>query len=714
MSEDRKKRASSLDWLFNPASVAIIGASASMDKPSGGPLIALLNSGYQGKIFPVNPRYPELYGVTCYPSVTAVPGRVDMAVIAVPSAYVLETLEECVKKEVKAAVVISSGFAEVDAEGAKLQDEMVEIARRSGMSICGPNTMGIISNPANLNVNFAIIDLPETISIPNFLGFVTQSGGFGFGVFEMIRSFGIGFSHLIGSGNEADIDFSDYLAYLANDENTQVIGGYLEGIRKGVKFKEAVEMALHKGKPVVLIKTGRTDVAAKAAASHTGSLTGSDRVYQAVFRQKGVIRVESFHEMLATLQVLLSGKLPEGNRVGVVSSSGGAGVYLADKCIENGLVMAELAAETCRKLEQLLPAYVSVNNPVDITAVVMENPSLFFDCCKLLADDPGVDILFTVKRSDSQTMLAQEEKITDLARGTPKPVINLLWGHQESAHFIVKYFTERMVPMIYEIEYGVKAAASLAEYNRKKKGLKKEAKAPETTPAETLQTVAGILDRFARGSVLTEHDAKSVLSAYGIPVTNEELAQSAQEAVAAAGIIGYPVALKIQSPQIPHKTEAGGVQLNLQTRADVEAAFQQIMSNARQFNPLAEIEGVLVQEMVPAGVDLIAGISRDPVFGPTVIFGLGGIFVEVLQDVSLRVPPLTREDALEMTEEIKGGRILDGFRGLPAVNREDLAVIILKLSRLALDFPRIIELDINPLVCSAGGIKAADALIVLE
>ncbi len=718
MTSDREKNSESLEPLFSPKSVAIIGASHNPGKPSGRPLAALLKNGYRGKLFPVNPRYQELFGVKCYPTLRDVPEEVDMAIVAVPAAAVLAVLRDCVEKGVKAAIVITSGFAEVGGEGARLQEELARMARQSGMRICGPNTMGILSSPSRLVANFAIATLPEKVSIPDFLGFVTQSGGFGYGIYEMIQSYGIGFSHFVSSGNEADVDFAEYLTYLAKDSHTKVIGGYMEGIKDGAGFIRAAEMALAQGKPVVLIKTGRFAAAAKAAASHTGALVGSDRVYDAVFRQKGIIRVESFHEMLAVLTVLAGGKLPRGNRIGVISTSGGAGVFLADKCAENGLELARFSEETRTRLARLLPPFASVNNPVDITSAIMVEPALLFECSRVAAEDPGVDMLVICHGYPAETMervaaLNFFEKMAGFVRGADKPVVNLLWGHQDSVQQVVRALTERRAPAIYEIEYGVRALAALAKYNAKRRSFKGRSAPPPVAPPAK-ERAAGILAKFGPGAKITEYEAKKILAAYGIPVTREELVTDAQAALEAARQIGYPVVLKVESPDILHKTEAGGVILNLQTPAEVASAWQQILNNVGRCNPWATIKGVLVQEMLPRGVEAILGIGQDDVFGPTVIFGLGGVLVEALEDIAVRIPPLTVEDALEMTEEIKGRRLLDGFRGLPPVDRKAVAEAILKISRLALDFPQIAELDINPLICTSQGVKAADALIVLK
>jgi acetyltransferase len=712
-----------LEAFFNPGSIAIVGASNNTGKPSGRPLAGLLQSGYRGDIFPVNPRYRELMGLRCFPSLAAVPQEVDLAIIAVPAQQVLAALGECADKGVKAAIVITSGFAEVDRAGEELQQEITRLSARTGLRVCGPNTLGIISAPASLDASFVMADLAKTQNSGGFLGFVTQSGGFGYGIYEMIRPFGLGFSHFISSGNEADVSFADYIHYLAGDPHTRVIGGYLEGVRKGAALAAALDAALAAGKPVVLIKTGRSQEAARAASSHTGSLVGRDSVYESLFRQKGVIRVESFHEMLSVYTVLFGSKTPRGNRVGIVATSGGAGVYLADKCAEYGLTLADYTETTKEVLRNLLPPFVAVNNPVDLTSFAMGKPGMLLSCCAAVAEDPNVDIVFICNFADerSENILRNEEpdsmfpfKLSEIAafvRDCPKPVLNLVWGHPVSCRYVVCALTANGAPAVYEMEYGVKSMGALVRNTAR--GRRKDGRRPPVVPAGAKEKVAAILQRYRPGDIIGEHDAKKILSCYGIPTVGERKAKNAASARKAALELGFPVALKIDSPDISHKTEAGGVVLNLRTPEELEQACNSMAATVRQREPGARIEGFLVQEMLPRGVELIIGISRDEVFGPLLLFGLGGILVEAIQDVSLGLPPLAPGEALEMVESLKGRRLLDGYRGLPPVDKDEAARILSLLGQLAVDFPQILELDVNPLIGNGKDIRAADALVVL-
>ncbi len=706
------EKVASLRFIFNPRSIAIIGASQNPAKPSGQPLIALQKNNFPGKIYPVNPRYQELRGLKCYSALTAIPEEVDMAIIAVEVPAVLKALEECGQKGVKAVVVFTSGFAEVGGKGIELQKEMTYLTKKYKFRLLGPNCMGIFSARNSLWADFPLMDAPEDILLPDYFGFITQSGGFGCILYEVVKAQRIGFSHFVSTGNEADIEFSEIIAYMAEDAHTRVIGGYLEGVKDGTLFFEAAEKALEKEKPVILVKTGRYETAARAAASHTGAMVGSDRVYDAFFRQKGIIRVDSIDELTILLLITAAGKIPRGNRVGILSASGGTGVLLADKCAEYGLEVVSLAKETQEKIKNLLPDFASYANPVDLTSAIVPEPGLLYQCAHVVSADPNIDALLICfyNLGVNEDILNQ---IIKAAKSSEKTVINIVWGDENVCQKQIRYLNDQFVPAAREMGVAVKALSNLIKYNSRRQLFLQE-KPVSPVPLKAKEDVATILAKIAPTAKLTEEEAKQILKTYDIPVTKEEIATGPEEAVAVAARIGYPVALKILSPDILHKTEAGGVKLNLDTPEKILAAYKEIITNASVYQPDAKIKGVLVQEMLPAGVEVIIGISQDPVFGPVVMFGLGGIFVEVLEDVALRVVPLTKSDAYEMIEEIKGRRILDGVRGQSPVNKPAIAEVILKVAQLAQDFPQIKELDINPLICSDKGVWAADALIVLE
>lgn len=701
--------------LFQPESLAIIGASSNPLKPSGQPLVALTQCGFKGRIYPVNPKYQTLLNLPCYPALRDIPDQVDLAIIAVPAKMTMDALHECVEKGVKGVIIFTSGFAEVGPEGAKIQQEMTRLARETGMRICGPNCMGIFSARNALMANFAVTELPDRVLVPDLLGFISQSGGFGSAIYQMIKEKGFGFSHFVSTGNEADLEFSHYMGFMASDSCTRVIGGYLEGVKDGQKFLQAADMALANNKPVLLIKAGRSPAAARAAASHTGALVGSDKVYSAVFKQKGIIRVESLEEYQIMLGLLAANKVPRGKRVAILATSGGSGVALVDKCYQYGLEIAELSKETRSGLDRILPDFASSANPVDITSAIMTQPGLLQQCAEIVVNDPGVDILiaaYWALHGDRNNL----EQMVRVSGNTGKPVFNIVWGPEDPAREALRFLNEHLVPAAREVDFAIRSLAALADYNeyiRTRKGAKQAA--PPVPPGAREQA-GKILLNLAPGTKLTEYEAKQVLRAYGIPTTREILATTPEEAVDAANSIGYPVVMKIISPGILHKTEAGGVILNVASEEEVKENFRKIINNARNYNEKAVIEGVLVQEMLPGGTEMIVGVSKDPVFGPTVMAGLGGIFVEALEDVSVRVVPVSPLDAREMLDELKGKKVLEGLRGNPPADKEALIGLIQRVSRLAEDFPQIAELDINPLLLypEGRGACAADALIIIE
>ena len=693
-------------FFFNPASIAVIGASANPAKPGGRPLLALSKRGYAGRIYPVNPRHREIAGLQCYPAVTDIPGEVDMAIIAVPAAMVPEAVARCGEKGVKAAVVFTSGFAEVGPQGAALQREMLDRAREKGIRILGPNCLGLVNLGKAVMASFAGIVDVEPVT-PRTLGFVTQSGVFGATIYLQATEKGVGFSSFVSVGNEADLEFADFVSYLLDDDETGVIGGYLEGARDGAKLRAAAERALRLSKPLLIMKVGRTRAGSRAASSHTGSLAGDDQVYDAFFRQMGIIRIESLNELTSFVTVFRSGRRPAGKNVAVLSGSGGAGVVIADKCESLGLNVPELQGKTRRLLEEYLPAFASPRNPVDLTAQAETDPRLAGKCLAALAADDNIHTVIVNVFLTDDAAPAVTRDIIDFYRSTDKVVVMVSWvayGSKVVPSYLA-LIREAGIPVLPDGLEAARAVAALTWYQEKVVKAK-------PAPPETVAAVPAVPELAGSGP-LTEYQAKRILAAYGIPVTREGLAACADEAVELARRIGYPVALKVQSPGIAHKTDAGGVRLNLSGDEQVRQAYDEIMDNVARHAPDADIHGVLVQEMAAGGVEVIVGMTRDPVFGPVLMFGLGGIFVEALGDVSFRVAPLSRPDAEEMVREIKGYRVLQGMRGRPPVDVEALMDVILKVSRLVTDYAdRIAELDINPLVVSSRGAVVVDALVV--
>ena len=704
-----------MDYLFYPRSIAIIGASADPAKPGGAPLRSLISNGYAGTLYPVNPNYDHLLGLPCFPSLLHIPAEVDLALIAVPAQATMAALRECAEKGVKAVVVLTSGFGETGDLGARMQAEMTALVRSAGISLCGPNCMGIFNARNKMTAGFVITQVEEKLAVPEFFGFISQSGGFSAVMHAAALDRSLGFTYFISSGNESDLQFADYLAYMVADPATKVIGGYLEGTRDGQRLMQAAEIALDAQKPVVVIKTGKSPVSAQAAASHTGALAGDNRVYQAFFKQKGIIRADSVEELSTILTILATGNLPANNRVGLIVGSGGNGVLLADKCAEVGLEVAPMTEKTMEALHRLLPAFGAAANPIDMTSRILTDAYLIRETTRLVLQDPQIDMVIIMHWSSGIGRSQAMRGITDILTQANKPILVLVWGADDAAQDDLRFFRTHRIAAVREMDFAVSALAALAEYSAKLRS-RREKPPQATLPLPNLEQAAALLKSYPPGTTLSESQAKAVLRSCSIATAKEALATTPERAVEIAAALGCPVALKIDSPDIPHKTEAGGVKLGLETPEQIRAACREISQNALAFRPDARINGILVQEMLTGGIETIVGISRDPVFGPVIMFGLGGIWVEALADVSLRIAPLEYRDAAEMVSEIKGAALLQGLRGRPIADREAVIQLLLLLSQLAITCPEIGELDLNPLLVypQGQGVVAGDALITIR
>lgn len=716
MLTDVKNNLATLDPFFNPRSIAVVGAGNNPRNPNGLTMLLLGLFDYKGKIYPVNPKHDEVYGEKCYVSLTEIEDDIDLAVIAVRADLVMGILKECARKNIRAVVIFTSGFAEIGGMGKEEQEKIRVFARENGIRILGPNCLGI-SNYYNGSMASFFYNLPQDFVFPRFFSFISQSGGVGWIIYQAMLQLGVGFNYFISTGNEADISFAEMLTYLVNREEVSIIGGYLEGLyRHGREFIEACEQAMLNKKLIAMLKVGKTSEGARAASSHTGALAGEDRVYDAVFSQKGVIRTDTIEEMSALISIYAAGKIPQGNGIGIITISGGGGVILADKCPAYGLDVVHLSEDTQQGLREYFPAFGASQNPVDLTSQIAMIPDLFQKTIKLVMDDPLVDVgvfLYNIDVPNPES----NKKIIDVYRQTEKPLVIFTFPTQDA------YGLEAMdelikagIPVLQHIPSGLQAISDLSRWSaRTNEFASIHSELQSYRRAYELKEKEKVFPPGRR--ILTESHAKRILSAYGIPVTGEILAVTAREAIKAAENIGYPVALKVESPDIVHKSNAGGVILNLNTAAEVEKGFSQIMRRARRYKEDALIDGVLVQEMLRPGLEVIVGLKRDPIFGPMILFGLGGIFVEILEDVSMKVAPLSGKDAREMIREIKGFRVLEGVRGQPPRDLESLTEILMGLSRLALEYADDIEeLDINPLIVyeEGQGAVAADALIILK
>ncbi len=705
-----------LKYFFSPRSIAIIGASGNFGSISGKPLRYLKEHGYQGKIFPVNPKYEELGGYKCYGSILDVPEAVDLVLVAVNYKLVLPALEQCAKKGVKFVTIFSSGFAEAGDEGKALQTRIAELAEESGMGIVGPNCQGSINVRENVIGSFSASVEVRPLRVGP-IGYVTQSGALGYGIFNLAQESGVGFSCVASTGNEVDLHTLDFMEYLLEASDTEMVISYLEGIKDGKQFARLADRALELGKPIVTLKAGRTDIGQKAASSHTASLTGSDAVCDAFFRQKGIIRADDLEQMIdvaALMQRIPA--LPEGKGLGIVTTSGGGGIVVADEAVDLKLDIPELDARTQKAIMEVIPAYGSALNPVDVTAQVLNEAEGFLRVLQAMVDNPDIDalvIVVTMIVGDPGRQMAED--IVRMARRTRKPITVAWTAGDRVMGDNLEVLAERGVQFYRSPVRAVRAMGALMKYSEFREGrlARSQTERVDMTTGTTCEAALTLLAGADRS--LTEHQSKKLLRLYGIPVTKEDVAKTEQEAVQVAETIGYPVVLKIDSPDILHKTEAGGLKLNIQNRDELIRAYNDVLQNVHAYNPAARVNGVLVHEWVSDGAQVIVGVNNDPLFGPTVMFGLGGIFVEVLKDVSLRVAPLSRGDALEMMEETKGFNVLVGARGEAKADIHAVADVLVNVSRLALELEdHIRELDINPLMVHAEGqgVRVVDALVV--
>ncbi|MBI2849365.1 MAG: acetate--CoA ligase family protein [Chloroflexi bacterium] len=701
-----------LKALLSPSSIAVVGATSKPLAVGERVIRYLTKHGYGGDVFPVNPTYDELAGRKCFPAVLDIPEPVDMAILAVSAERVASVLEQCVQKGVKAAIVFSSGFAESGEEGKIRQDQIRTMAKESGVRICGPNCMGMINVKERIVASFSNVGEVDRL-VPGGVGIIAQSGGLAGSIFDRVQSKGLGVSYVVSSGNEADLEACDYIDFMLDDPDTRVIISFIEGIRDGRRFKSIADKALERSKPLVILKAGRTDEARRAAASHTGSMTGSDQVYDALFRQKGVVRVHDLDELVDIACYFSRCSLPRGPRIGIMAPSGGAGVLLVDKCHEVGLKLATPSPQVEEDLRRLMPAFGSVSNPFDPTGQGYGDPEMMRKCLDLFVRDPVYDLVLV----QVPTMAGQSAKdwamdVVEAARNIDSPLVALCTGGNLSAQAF-EVFRDSPVPYFTSFESCFRAFAAAVGFQETQARYRLREDTPAVDPMRREKALA-LLD--SSSDRLTEHESKQLLSLYGIPCTREALARTPEEAVAIAEKIGYPVAIKVQSPQISHKTEAGVVRLNIEKPSQLIAEFEGAMERARQWNPNAYIQGILVQEMVPSDREAIVGMTVDSQFGPAIMFGLGGIFAELLRDFSLRVAPLTKIEAQEMIAAIKGYGVLQGARGKPKADVGAITDVLVKVSQLSIELgDRITELDINPLLVfpEGQGVKVVDALVVL-
>ncbi len=697
-----------LEEFFHPKSVAVVGASTSPGKLGYAVLENLIDGGYidVGTIYPINPKADEILGQKAYPSVLDVPGDIDLAAVVIPYKFVPAVLEDCGKKKIPAVVIISAGFREAGMEGLERELELVEIAEKYNIRLIGPNCLGIIDTYTPLNASFSAGTPPK-----GPMAFMSQSGALGTAILDWAQAGRLGLSKFVSLGNKADVSEIDLLEAWMNDKDTNVILMYSEGLPNGQKFIEVAREAT-KLKPVVAIKSGVTKSGSRAVSSHTGSLAGSEQAYQAAFLQAGVLRAPDMASMFDMALALGYQPPLKNDNIAIITNAGGPGILATDALERSGMSLARLQVETIQELEKFLPDAASAANPVDVLGDAKADRYQF--ALDIVAKDPNVDGIMVVLTPQAMTEIPETAKaVGELSKKIDKPVLACFMGEAKVEQGI-RILKEYDVPNYSFPERASLAFRGMSQY----RGITERSDPVYEKFEVDIKAAKKVIDgakadgRFAIGDA----EAWDILTAYGLKIPKSSLAKTADEAIELAAEIGYPVVLKIASPDILHKTDVGGVKVGLESADEVRDAFDLMIYRTERFLPEAQIWGCQVQEMAPAGgLEVLVGMNRDPQFGPLVTFGLGGIYVEVLKDVTFRVAPFTKLDAEAMLSEIRSKALLDGVRGKPAVDKEAIVDVLLRMGQLVQDFPEIAEFDINPLIVypKEQGAIAIDMRLVL-
>ena len=698
----------SLEQFFSPKSLAIVGASREKGKVGYEITVNMIRAEFPGKIYPINPKAPDIEGLKCYPSLKAIGAVPELVVIVVPAKFVPGVMQECVDLGVKSVVIITAGFKEVGPEGLELEKEVVRIARSGGIRIIGPNCLGVMVPGSRLNASFG-----GSLPPPGGIGYISQSGALLAAILDLAKANDIGFSALFSIGNKADVDELDVIEALGDDTHTKVVAGYLESINDGDAFVRAAEKISH-DKPILLMKSGGTSAGSKAASSHTGSLAGGETVYESAFDRAGVIRCDSIKTQFDFAQAFAYQPLPAGASVCVVTNAGGPGIMAADAVERQGLTFAKLSDETEAKLAEKLPAAANIHNPVDVLGDALADRYEY--ALRVALDDPNVHIVLILLTPQAMTQATETAQaiVKVCKERNDKPVLACFLGATEVEKG-VEVLRQNRIPTYDSPESAVRTIKAMVDYIRWRNRPKRVVK---LFPVNR-HRVERIIDRHLRRKMreIGEMEAKEILEAYGFVTPRGSLATTADQAANIADQLGYPVVMKIWSPDIIHKSDVGGVKVGLNSRQEVKDAFDLMMYRIPQRVPEdTEILGVLVQEMVKKGREVILGMNRDPRFGPLMMFGMGGIFVEVLKDVTFHLAPLTADEARQMLQGTKTYQMLKGVRGQEGVDLDAIAEALQRLSQLVTEFPQIVEMDINPLVVGPPGTTpiAVDARMSVE
>ena len=691
--------------LLTPRSIAIIGASSQSTSISGQPLRLMIDAGYAGKIYPVNPRREEVQGVKAYPDAQSIPGPCDVALVAVSAAQVPQALRDCGKAGIPFAVVLAGGFEEIGEAGRAMQRELDAAIKESGVRVVGPNCIGVANIATRAFCAFGGALYDKSLE-PGPVAVVSQSGGVGLSIMAHAHARGVDTRYLVSCGNEADLDFFDFTHQLLGQDDVQLIAAYLESSLEGVRLRELGQRALQLGKPIILLKVGNSGAGRRAAGSHTGKLTADYTLFKAAFREGGFIEVQDLHELADVAKLVLGGRYPKGRNIGVLTGSGGWGVMTAEAYERNGLHLPLPSPETAEKLKAVVADYGSRGNPIDTTPVYGKQHTVL----EIILDEPNWDMLH-VRSAGGPILKEWLPKFLDIARRTDKPII-VGWAPVPGLDLDIKSELEKNG--IYCPSFAADAGRAVGlftDFAMKRQKYFSRSDTPEARPLEKQ-----LLDFGNHTGALAEHVSKQCLVRYGIPATKEVLLSLDEILALKDQPVTFPVAVKLASADIPHKTEADAVRLGVKSLEELKAAAQAVTAGGHKHAPNARIDGISVQEMA-SGVEMIVGAVNDPHFGPYVMVGLGGVLTEVLHDVAHRFAPVTAADAREMLAELKGAKILDGYRGAPPLDVDAVVDVLVRLSWLIHDHrDRVAEIDINPLFVrgQGKGVVAADALVLLR
>lgn len=701
-----------LDKTFNPKSVAIIGASNEEGTVGYALMKNFTEHGFEGKIYPVNIRKTEIHGLKAYQTVEQIPEPVDLAVIATPAKTVPDVVEQCGKMGIKGIIIISAGFKEIGPEGKALEGKIQEIKKKYGLRIIGPNCLGVIRPSIRLNATF-VDKMPK----PGNIAFISQSGALGSAILDWAIHENIGFSNFVSVGSMIDVDFGDLIDYFGTDLQTRSILMYIEGITDARKFMSAARH-FARTKPIIVVKTGKYTESAKAAASHTGSLTGEDIIYDAAFKRAGIVRVDEIEDLFNCAEVLGTQPLPKGPNLAIITNAGGPGVMATDALIAKGGKLAKLSQKTIEFLDSILPHYWSRGNPIDILGdAKADRYKAVVEACLNDENVDGIVIIYTAQAVAEPVEIAKSIVELCKSRGYQNKTILtsfMGYGAVEEANCI---FNENNIPTYSTPEQAIKTYHYMCQYKR---NLELLYETPEELPVDVVppkRSLMVIMRNVAMENreILNEAEAKAFLEYYNFPVVKTKVAQTEDEAATFASQLGYPVVLKILSPQIIHKTDAGGVALDIKSETEVRDTFNRLIEKAKEYNPDAEILGVTVQPMIKKqGYEVIIGAKTDPLFGPVILFGMGGVGVELFKDFAIGIPPLNQTLVRRMMEETKVYQLLKGYRNVPPANIKLLEEIIVRFSQMLVDFPQLKEVDINPLFINEKEAFAIDARIVID